>query len=810
MTHEYMKMEKPVMNEKIRDFQMGCRSDERFPSRCEALILLLLCCAITLLSACSFIASQNERAPNAAPKSIRMTLSRNDISEYGIVLPVSPTPQEKEASEILKKYLSKISGAKFEVLKEGKESEKPFISVGKTELLRKSELSLPADLGNDGYFIGEKDGDIFLTGGTRRGPLNAVIALLTEDAGCRWYSSDSAPVIPRKNAISLTPRWYVPKLKTRELLYKEAFNSEWAFFNRLTPSFSRFSTIPKKYGGTIHYPKNCFVHTYKVLVPERKYAKPHPEYYALINGKRRTIKKYRKCVQLCLSNPDLLNTVVENAIAIIKRNPDCEIISVSQNDSRNGFCQCGKCREMNKRLGGLSGSNIHFANKVAEKINETYPDVKVSTLAYQETFETPKSGVKPMKNVIVQLCTDTHIWDNPFFFATETGGFSDALKSWNALGADIYIWDYTVDFTDYISPFPNMTVIDHNLNFYMRNNVKGVMFQGDHQSFGAARAAMRCWVLARKLWDPSLNMDELIQDFTYGYFGEAADEMMEYNKLLASEWKVFHEKNKPGTGFVFSNAFLSCAGKLLARALKKCAHSPEIRSRVEKEELAVLFLRLNEGPLNLKDISSYELDIAKFRRYIKKFNVTRYHERRPEFKDKLEEWGNIVIWKKRWFETTKEKIRSNGIILGIVNAKFPHIPRFAAKVVMDDSSLFKLAARQPGNNKQWSVQYPLKRVDFDSTKNYALRIRCRVEMDKYAEGAAFEFGVYDLKTKKEKSLKLDSSLFHNGKYTWLNLFTIRPNRNTLLFTAPVLNENIKAIFIDAIEMTPAEKGYKRK
>jgi len=93
--------------------------------------------------------------------------------------------------------------------------------------------------------------NIFLTGGTRRGPLNAVIALLTEDAGCRWYSSDSPPAVPRKNAISLTPRWYVPKLKTRELLYKEAFNSEWAFFNRLTPSFSRFSSIPKKYGVRI-------------------------------------------------------------------------------------------------------------------------------------------------------------------------------------------------------------------------------------------------------------------------------------------------------------------------------------------------------------------------------------------------------------------------------------------------------------------------------------------------------------------------------------------------------------------------------
>lgn len=48
----------------------------------------------------------------------------------------------------------------------------------------------------DGYRIVIEHNNCFLQGGEQRGAINAVIALLEEDFGCRWYSIFMPPVLP--------------------------------------------------------------------------------------------------------------------------------------------------------------------------------------------------------------------------------------------------------------------------------------------------------------------------------------------------------------------------------------------------------------------------------------------------------------------------------------------------------------------------------------------------------------------------------------------------------------------------------------
>src|SRR5690606_34319290 len=105
-------------------------------------------------------------------------------------------------------------------------------------------------------------------------------------------------------------------------------------------------------------------------VPAKTYFDKHPDFYALVDGKR-------KASQLCLSNPQVLKIVLGHLKAQMDDNPQMKYWSVSQNDDL-GYCECQRCKAVDKQEGGPQGSIIRFVNKVAAQ----FPDKIIPTLAY--------------------------------------------------------------------------------------------------------------------------------------------------------------------------------------------------------------------------------------------------------------------------------------------------------------------------------------------------------------------------------------------------------------------------------------------
>jgi hypothetical protein len=81
-----------------------------------------------------------------------------------------------------------------------------------------------------------------------------------------------------------------------------------------------------------------WVHTMFSLVPPEKYFELHPEYYALMDGKR--VK-----TQLCLSNAEVLAITIEELGKRMKEKPDKIYWSVSQMDTF-GACECDGCKTL--------------------------------------------------------------------------------------------------------------------------------------------------------------------------------------------------------------------------------------------------------------------------------------------------------------------------------------------------------------------------------------------------------------------------------------------------------------------------------
>ncbi len=440
----------------------------------------------------------NALAPKGEP-SAPIRLARDGRALYTILLPERPNSVEQKAAQDLAHWLSEISGATFRITQ--RQGMSPCISIGATPLMKRSRHPyLRPRPGADGYAIAVDGRDIILIGGDRRGIINAVYALLEEDLGCRWYTKD-VTVIPRHKHLTVTPvsRAYTPPLEIRDPFYYAAFNRDWSLRNRTN---SPSAPAPEEWGGHIDYA--LFVHTYNTLMPPDEFFKDHPEYYSELNG-------VRQPRQLCLSHPDVLRIVTERVKRILRDKPHSEIISVSPNDWTD-YCTCTRCKETDAAEGSYSGTLIRFVNAVAEAIEPEHPGVQVSTLAYLGTFM-PPTQTRPRHNVAIQLCTDSHAWAHPFLLIRETSAFQRAMKAWHAVGANIHIWDYTVNFSHHLAPMPNMPVVTDSIRYFVRNGAKGVMLQGFYECNGTENVALRNGVWAKRLLDTTLDTLALMQDF---------------------------------------------------------------------------------------------------------------------------------------------------------------------------------------------------------------------------------------------------------------------------------------------------------
>lgn len=459
-------------------------------------------------------------------------LSHQGQAQADILVAPDATAPEYHAASELARFLHAISGATFNVTTNGTpDSSKPnHLLVGPTAArLADQDFSL-ADLGTDGIVIQTTGNQLILAGQGTRGTLYAVYSFLEDQLGCRWWTS-SASTIPQNPSISVEPLniRYTPPLEYREPFWFDAHDADWAVRNKSNGNSVR---CDETRGGKQIY--EGFVHTFNSLIPPAEYFEQHPEWFSEINGKRTADHS-----QLCLSNPELLKELTQNLTTRLRANPAATIASVSQNDWF-GYCTCEACKAIDAEEGSPAGSMLRFVNAVATAIEPEFPHIAISTLAYQYTRKPPRL-TRPRHNVIVQLCSIECSFSVPLSHERNQD-FRDDIIGWSRISNRLYIWDYVTNFRHHLLPHPNLRVLGPNVRFFVNHNVKGIFEQGAYTTNGAEMAELRAWVLAKLLWNPSLDPDALIQEFLQGYFGPAAQPIQAYLTLIHDDAAAADDK----------------------------------------------------------------------------------------------------------------------------------------------------------------------------------------------------------------------------------------------------------------------------
>ena len=432
----------------------------------------------------------------AANDKTAIPLVKNGKSDYAIIVAPNATAREKRAVSLLQDYVFKISGYKLPTATK-KVINAVYIKMG-------ASIKHP-----DGFSINTTGQDIVIEGGIHKGCIYAVISLLEKYMGCHYYSP-TFKVIPASKNIDLPSIHFSdePKNDCRIVYFNEKVDDEYLDWNRLNMADEYFAD-------------GYYVHTFNRLVPSQEHFQTHPEYFAMVNGKR-------SIDQLCLTNVEVLKLVIAKLEKEMLGQPGKLYWSVSQNDNA-AYCHCANCQKINSAEQSPAGTIIRFVNEVAKH----FPTKIISTLAYQYSRPAP-AITRPVNNVQVMLCTIELNRSKTIEQDKDSKSFVKDITDWGKICRNIYLWDYVIDFAHSVSPFPNLHVLQPNIQFFARNQVRS-HFQQSNSSTGLEFAELKVYLISRLLWNPDINVAQVMDDFLTGYYGKAAPWIKRYVNQLQSE-----------------------------------------------------------------------------------------------------------------------------------------------------------------------------------------------------------------------------------------------------------------------------------
>lgn len=546
------------------------------------------------------------------PVGAQVVLVKNGKSKSTIIISDNDAA-DKIAATTLQDFIKKITGCQLAIATKVI-PQKGDIVIGNFQVKGNRKLeSAQSTISPDGFFISTEEGILRIFGKEGNGTMYGVVTVLEQYLNVNYWGEKEFDY-PSLNSIELPliRLWDNPAFHYRQSqCYAMRTDTVYKLWNRLEEPNEVFAA-------------GYWVHTFDKLLPSSVYGNKHPEYYSYFNGKRHP----GKASQWCLTNPDVLEIVSQRIDSIFKANPDKKLICVSQNDGNYTNCTCDNCRKLDEEEGGPSGSLIHFINKLAAR----FPDKEFATLAYLYTMNPPKH-VKPLPNVYVMLCDID--CDREVSLTENASGrqFVKALEGWSRIADNLFIWDYGINFDNYLSPFPNFHILQDNIRLFYKNHAK-MHFSQIAGSRGGDFAELRAYLVSKLMWNPEMNVDSLTNHFLKGYYGEAAPYLYRYiqimeGALIGSGQRLWiYDSPVSHKNGMLKPALMRRYEELFDEAEKAVGNDSLYLKRVQRARLPLQYSALEIARTeNEKDVDDINRRLTLFEQRVQEFNVPTLNER---------------------------------------------------------------------------------------------------------------------------------------------------------------------------------------
>ncbi|CAA9199653.1 DUF4838 domain-containing protein [Flavobacterium collinsii] len=514
-----------------------------------------------------------------------MAQSEIIISDQNKIIATAENTQV--AAGILKKYLDKAISKPFQIVSESKKestASEIVLEIANDKKLKVNEFIIKSD-----------SKSIYITA-TNQKYLRYAIYTLLEIWEFRKFTATETyiPKITQFTFAKNTIKTYQPSFDYRALFYPDCYDEDFRDWHKLDWHIDDFG---------------LWGHSFSTLVPPKEYFKNNPKLFALYEGERNT-------ESLCMTNDTVVRLVEKNMAKIIAKTPNAQFYSVSQNDDVV-YCECTECKAMNNKYGGPQGSFYYFLNKIAAH----FPKTKITTLAYLHTFK-PPVNLKIEPNIYTILCPIELDRGKPIT-NQNSPSFLKNLENWSVTSPHLFLWDYTVQFSNFMSPFPNFESFQDNYKLFKKNKVKGLFVQG-YADVPGDFSELRQYLLAKLMWNTDIDVKAVTADFFRGFYGKAAPFVAKYLDLLEANQNKSKAYLDIYSGPVQArNTFLTPEAMdqydhLLEQAFTAVENDSLLNSRVHKLRLALEFVYFEQAKFYGKNQHGMFIVNAKGEKEVKK------------------------------------------------------------------------------------------------------------------------------------------------------------------------------------------------
>ena len=559
-----------------------------------------------------------------------LALVRDGKANTVIIIPEDASRVTERAARELQRCLKKISGADLPIHVEHGFSFGPdyhwldrgfpVIAVGNTALAARAGVTIDG-LDPEGFRVETKGNVLFIVGREdrhdttqlrstkwlslywplrRRGTLFGVYALLEEHLGVRWlWPGDLGEVVPQQRDIVVGPISMVgkpafPIRKVRPSHMVGAYRTASLALGESSASQLQRAVDADAWAERQRMGESLIIdqtHAYGDAFYEAYHA-DHPEWFALQpDGRRMGKPQVPGRVRLCHANSQLhgeMAGVVGRKIAL---NPDAWSIGMGLDDvSPESFCQCDLCAAFGPTL---SDRVARYQSAIAARVAMVHPDKRVSMFAYARWKEPPARVALHPGVVVVYVGEYTH----GYLYAPDRAANHALWSRWADRVEGRMVWRPNMPQT---LGFPIAYV--HQWAEDLRRfapEVLGVDVDALRGSWAAA--GLTQYVMARLLWDPTRDVDAIIDDYCARGFGAAATPMRRYFQTLerftaeAAEQAPAHGYHKflPWAPRFYTDERVGRLEALLDEAEGAAGNDATVRERVRFVRTAVDWMKLS-------------------------------------------------------------------------------------------------------------------------------------------------------------------------------------------------------------------------
>jgi len=366
----------------------------------------------------------------------------------------------------------------------------------------------------------------------QRGSLNAVYEFL-RGLGVRWYMPGELGEI-------------IPKTDTVTFLSNESREVQPDFPVRHM-AFAGFSSSPREdilwylRQGLSHHSTvlgNFNTHGLRDVLARKEIQQDHPEYFALVSGKR--VSDMQQKNQACLSSEGLFEETLRYARGVfdVYNEP---VVSIMPPDGMR-FCECELCKGKDRPDRGSEG--IHsdyvweFVNRVAAELQKSHPDKKVICYSYGTYTLPPEAIDKLSPNLMVGIVHGRSASRDPEKQAELRRQWmeksSQPLTMW-----EHYPFTHRGTFLPVYFPKRIATGLQElksvSVGDFVETAIGPAAVRG-HGLHAPEFNHLNVYVTSRFLWDADQDLDAMLGEYYDLFYGPAAPEMKAFTDYCEANW----------------------------------------------------------------------------------------------------------------------------------------------------------------------------------------------------------------------------------------------------------------------------------